>query len=88
MSPKIRFIILRIFFLFVAEWIEVFPFLKAYISKTKIRKNRKIDFSWVVSAYHQLGNAQLFEKNSTHLEQNKTNFIEKSNYKWLRTFAF
>ena len=52
---KIRFKTLRIFFNFVAEWIQKFQFLKdhIHISKTKNRKNRNIYFS-SVAEYWQI----------------------------------
>ena len=43
MDSKIRFITLRIFYVFVAIWIKFFPFLNDCISKNK---DREIDFSF------------------------------------------
>ena len=47
LNSNIGFRTLHIFFIFVAEWIQIFTFLRGYISKIK---NRKMDF-WFVSEH-------------------------------------
>ena len=59
MNSKIRFRILRIFFVFVAEWIKKIAFQNDYILKTG---NSKIDFPFVSEQCGQKMETALFEE--------------------------